>query len=108
MVAQRVIRDFGPGGPGRLLCERVASTELWDMCLDATPWSGVRRLVCSAHDEDAERVGSGKARNPLSGYRRRNVATDRGARHPTRRGHLGAVGKCRGRGDVYDVRQDGS
>lgn len=27
------------------------------MCLGATPWSGVRHLVCGARDEDARAVG---------------------------------------------------
>ena len=27
------------------------------MCLGATPWSGVRHLVCAARDEDARAVG---------------------------------------------------
>jgi tRNA(Arg) A34 adenosine deaminase TadA len=27
------------------------------MCLGATPWSGVGRLVCAARDEDARSIG---------------------------------------------------
>jgi len=37
--------------------EMIASTEPCAMCLGAIPWSGVRRLVCSARDEDAARIG---------------------------------------------------
>ena len=37
--------------------EIVASTEPCAMCLGAIPWSGVRRLVCSARDEDAATIG---------------------------------------------------
>jgi tRNA(Arg) A34 adenosine deaminase TadA len=37
--------------------EIVASTEPCAMCLGAVPWSGIRRLVCSARDEDASRIG---------------------------------------------------
>lgn len=35
----------------------VASTEPCAMCFGAVPWSGVRRLVCGARDEDAREVG---------------------------------------------------
>lgn len=37
--------------------EIVASTEPCAMCLGAIPWSGVKRLVCSARDEDASAIG---------------------------------------------------
>lgn len=37
--------------------EIAASTEPCAMCLGAIPWSGVRRLVCSARDEDAAKIG---------------------------------------------------
>ena len=37
--------------------EMVASTQPCAMCLGATPWSGIRRLVCGARDEDAEEIG---------------------------------------------------
>ena len=30
------------------------------MCFGATPWSGVRRLVCGAREEDARRIGFDK------------------------------------------------
>lgn len=35
----------------------AASTEPCAMCFGAVPWSGVRRLVCGARDEDARAVG---------------------------------------------------
>jgi tRNA(Arg) A34 adenosine deaminase TadA len=64
MVAQSVIGDFDLGGPGRPSYELVASTEPCAMCLGATPWSGVRHLVCGARDEDAERVGFDEGAKP--------------------------------------------
>ena len=57
MVAQRVVGDFDLGGEGKPAYELVASTEPCAMCFGATPWSGVRRLVCGARDEDARTVG---------------------------------------------------
>jgi len=57
MVAQRVVGTFDLGGNDLPPYELVASTEPCAMCLGATPWSGVRHLVCGARDEDARAVG---------------------------------------------------
>ena len=57
MVAQRVVGHFDLGGSGRPPYELVASTEPCAQCFGATPWSGVRRLVCGARDEDARAIG---------------------------------------------------
>ena len=57
MVAQRVVGTFDLGGEDLPPYELVASTEPCAMCLGATPWSGVRHLVCGARDEDARAVG---------------------------------------------------
>lgn len=57
MVAQQVVGHFDLGGPGRPPYELVASTEPCAQCFGATPWSGVRRLVCGARDEDARGIG---------------------------------------------------
>jgi tRNA(Arg) A34 adenosine deaminase TadA len=57
MVAQQVLGHFDLGGEGRPPYELVASTEPCAQCFGATPWSGVRRLVCGARDEDARAIG---------------------------------------------------
>lgn len=57
MFAQRSIGSFDLGGSGQTVRELVASTEPCAMCFGATPWSGVRRLVCGARDEDARAIG---------------------------------------------------
>jgi len=57
MVAQKVLGSFDLGGEDLPPYELVASTEPCAMCLGATPWSGVRHLVCGARDEDARAVG---------------------------------------------------
>ncbi len=44
--------------------ELVTSTEPSAMCLGAIPWSGVRRLVCGARDEDARAVGFDEGHKP--------------------------------------------
>jgi tRNA(Arg) A34 adenosine deaminase TadA len=57
MIAQQVVGHFDLGGQGRPPYELVASTEPCAQCFGATPWSGVRRLVCGARDEDARSIG---------------------------------------------------
>jgi tRNA(Arg) A34 adenosine deaminase TadA len=57
MVAQQVVGSFDLGGPGQPPYELVASTEPCVQCFGATTWSGVRRLVCGARDEDARAIG---------------------------------------------------
>lgn len=57
MVAQKSIGSFDLGGEGLPDYELVASVEPCVMCFGATTWSGVRRLVCGARDEDAREIG---------------------------------------------------
>jgi tRNA(Arg) A34 adenosine deaminase TadA len=57
MVAQRTVGSFDLGGRELPPHELVASTEPCAMCFGATPWSGVRRLICGARDEDARSIG---------------------------------------------------
>jgi len=57
IIAQQDVGDFDLGGEGKAVCELVASTEPCAMCFGATPWSGVRSLLCGARDEDARSVG---------------------------------------------------
>ena len=53
-IAGRVLRTFTFANHHT---EIIASTEPCAMCLGAIPWSGVKRLVCAARDEDASAVG---------------------------------------------------
>lgn len=57
MIAQRVIGSFDLGGSDLPDYELIASVEPCVMCFGATTWSGVRRLVCGARDEDAREIG---------------------------------------------------
>ena len=64
MVAQRVVGSFDLGHEGLPACELVSSTAPCAMCLGAIPWSGVRRLICGARDEDARRIGFDEGAKP--------------------------------------------
>lgn len=54
---------------------RYSSCEPCAMCLGAIVWSGVRRVVHSAHREDAERIGfqRGRAEGESAGELRRGT-----------------------------------
>ena len=80
MLAEQMVGGFNLGGPGIPPYELVCSTEPCAMCLGAVPWSGVRRLVCGARDEDARRVGfdeGEKAPNWIEAFEGRGIAVVR-------------------------------
>jgi tRNA(Arg) A34 adenosine deaminase TadA len=56
MMAQRRIGSFTLHSPGLPTHELFTSCEPCAMCLGATLWSGVRRVVCGATREDASRL----------------------------------------------------
>ncbi|MGQ0714214.1 MAG: nucleoside deaminase [Gemmatimonadaceae bacterium] len=56
MMAQARLQTYTFGAPGLPPHTLVSSCDPCAMCLGATLWSGVRRVVCGATREDAERV----------------------------------------------------
>ena len=56
MMAQRSVGRYTLGAPGLPAHTLISSCEPCAMCLGATLWSGVRRLVCGATREDAMRA----------------------------------------------------
>ncbi len=109
MVAQSVIGDFDLGGPGRPSFELVASTEPCAMCLGATPWSGVRHLVCGARDEDAERVGFDEGAKPaewVPTLERRGITVQRDVLREEAASVLREYAESGG--EIYNARQGGS
>jgi tRNA(Arg) A34 adenosine deaminase TadA len=64
-VAEQLVGsyDLGRDLPGHELVSSVAPCA---MCLGAIPWSGVRRLVCGAREEDARRIGFDEGTKPPS------------------------------------------
>ena len=53
MTAQARLRSFSLGAPGMPAHELVTSCEPCAMCIGATLWSGVRRVLCGATRDDA-------------------------------------------------------
>ncbi len=56
MMAQRRLGSFTLNAPNLPAHELVTSCEPCAMCLGATLWSGVVRVVCGAHRDDARRL----------------------------------------------------
>lgn len=57
MLAEQERQSFTLAAPGLPAHELVTSCEPCAMCLGATLWSGVSRLVCGATRDDATRLG---------------------------------------------------
>jgi tRNA(Arg) A34 adenosine deaminase TadA len=56
MMAQRRVRSYTLSAPGMPVHELVTSCEPCAMCLGATLWSGVKRVVSGAARDDASRL----------------------------------------------------
>jgi tRNA(Arg) A34 adenosine deaminase TadA len=56
MMAQQRVGSYTLNAPGMSAHELFSTCEPCAMCLGATLWSGVRRLVCGAAREDAARL----------------------------------------------------
>jgi tRNA(Arg) A34 adenosine deaminase TadA len=69
MLAQQRIGKYDLGSEGMLPTELVTSAEPCAMCLGAIPWSGVRRLVCGASEEDVSGIGFDEGAKPASWQR---------------------------------------
>ena len=57
MLAQQEVGSFTLRAPGRPACDLVTSAEPCAMCLGATLWSGVSRVVIGASREDVMALG---------------------------------------------------
>jgi tRNA(Arg) A34 adenosine deaminase TadA len=57
VLAQKTLGRYDLSDEGRSHYDLVAATEPCAMCFGAVPWSGVKRLVCGARDEDARAIG---------------------------------------------------
>ena len=80
MIAQQVVGDFDLGSGGKPAYELYASTEPCAMCFGATPWSGVRSLLCGARDEDARAAGFDEGAKPpdwITALEERGISVER-------------------------------
>ena len=81
MLAHRATGFYSFAAPGAPSLELVTSCEPCIMCLGATHWSGVSRLVCGATKSDAETLGFDEGPVDAAAYdhlTRRGLAVVRG------------------------------
>jgi tRNA(Arg) A34 adenosine deaminase TadA len=64
MLAQRRLGTHDLAAPGLPPHELATSAAPCAMCLGAIPWSGVRRVVCAAREEDVRAVGFDEGDKP--------------------------------------------
>ena len=62
-TAQQAVGHYDLGAAGRTY-DLATSTEPCAMCLGAIPWSGLRRIICAAHGEDAAAIGFDEGAKP--------------------------------------------
>jgi tRNA(Arg) A34 adenosine deaminase TadA len=65
ILAQQHLGRFDLGSEGLPAYELVTSAEPCAMCFGAVLWSGVRRLVCAAREEDVRAVGFDEGPKPV-------------------------------------------
>ena len=102
MVAQRRVSSYTLGAPGLPAHTLVSSCEPCAMCLGATLWSGVRRLVCGATRDDAIRARFDEGPVFPESYRYledRGIVIVRGVLREQARGVLEAYAES---GEIYN------
>jgi tRNA(Arg) A34 adenosine deaminase TadA len=80
ILAQHKAGLFDLSAEGTASYELVTSTEPCAMCFGAVQWSGIRRLVCGARGEDAERIGFDEGEKSsawVEGLERRGISVVR-------------------------------
>jgi len=105
-TAQQAVGHYDLGG-GSAAYELVTSTEPCAMCLGAIPWSGVRRVVCAAHGEDACEIGFDEGAKPVDWVgelRKRGIEVVRDVLREEARAVLRQYAKAGGL--IYNARQD--
>jgi len=108
-IAQQVVGRYDLGGEGMPVCELASSAEPCAMCLGAIPWSGVRRLICGARDEDARRIGFDEGAKPpdwVASLKARGIAVLRDVLRDEARAVLQDYADTGG--VIYNARREGA
>lgn len=103
ILAQRRCRTHDLAAPGAPACELVTSATPCAMCLGAVPWSGVRRVVCGAREDDVRAAGFDEGDKPPRWRRtlaRRGIAVIEDVRRAQARAVLAEY--VRGGGRIYN------
>ncbi|MDK9724921.1 MAG: nucleoside deaminase [Sterolibacteriaceae bacterium MAG5] len=108
-LAQQGLGCHDLGASGLPVHELVSSAEPCAMCLGAVVWSGVRRVVCAARDEDVRAIGFDEGPKPedwVAVLAARGIAV----RRDVLRAEAIAVLReyAAGGGDIYNGRRGGA
>lgn len=79
-LGQKILGTYDLTGQEPTSYELVTSCEPCAMCLGAICWSGVRRVVCAARDEDARNIGFDEGDKPsdwITALHKRGIAVQR-------------------------------
>jgi tRNA(Arg) A34 adenosine deaminase TadA len=96
-LAQQALGHYDLGAAGTY--ELVTSVEPCAMCLGAIPWSGLRRVVCGAHGEDAAAIGFDEGVKPadwIGALRQRGIEVIRDMEREDARAVLQQYGQTGG------------
>ncbi|NIM71345.1 MAG: nucleoside deaminase [Xanthomonadales bacterium] len=106
-LAQQRLGDWNLAREARLTL--VTTCEPCAMCFGALPWSGVRRLVCGARQEDAEAAGFDEGDKPadwVASLVARGIEVERDVLRTETRALFGAYRRLGG--EIYNVGADGA
>jgi tRNA(Arg) A34 adenosine deaminase TadA len=106
MISQQVVGHFDLSGKELPAYELVTSTEPCAMCFGASLWSGVRRLVCGAREEDARAIGfdeGPKTPDWVASLEQRGISVARDVCHDEAAGVLRYYAESGGM--IYNARQ---
>jgi tRNA(Arg) A34 adenosine deaminase TadA len=65
-IAQKILGSYDLSSEGMPSYELVTSAAPCAMCLGAIPWSGIRRVICGARDEDTRSIGFDEGTKPTN------------------------------------------
>lgn len=105
-LAQQAVEHYDLSHEGTAY-ELVTSTEPCAMCLGAIPWSGVRRIICGAHGEDACAIGFDEGAKPadwVGELRKRGVEVVRDIMRQEAQAVLRQYAEAGGK--IYNARAD--
>lgn len=105
-LAQQMVGDYDLGSNHRHF-ELVTSCEPCAMCFGAIPWSGIRHLVCGAHDSDARAIGFDEGpRHPewIDQLEQRGITVERDVLRQEAKALLNEYAATGG--DIYNGRRD--
>ena len=106
-VAQRKLGVYDLGASTLPRHQLLTSTEPCAMCLGAIPWSGVKKVVSAAFDQDARQIGFDEGQKPVDWVASLNERHIEVVRNIERDEAIKVMQLYSGRGNpIYNSRED--